>query len=229
MDRPYIICHMLTSIDGKVTGDFLLDNRIVKATNIYYQINRDFKADGFLCGRVTMEESFTGGYFPSLEEFSCENIDYSDYVAFKADLYAVAIDRYGKLGWKNSHIIDEDPGYGNSHIIEVLTETVKKEYLAYLRSINVSYIIAGKADIDIKLALHKLKILFGINKLLLEGGSIINGVFLKANVIDELSIVVANITANKDDKSLFYDGDIEAFNLIDIKRKDDIIILNYKK
>ena len=74
-----------------------------------------------------------------------------------------------------------------------------------------------------------IKILFGINKLLLEGGSIINGVFLKANVIDELSIVVANITANKDDKSLFYDGDIEAFNLIDIKRKDDIIILNYKK
>ena len=23
MNRPYIICHMVTSIDGKVTGDFL--------------------------------------------------------------------------------------------------------------------------------------------------------------------------------------------------------------
>lgn len=23
MDRPYIICHMVTSLDGKVTGDFL--------------------------------------------------------------------------------------------------------------------------------------------------------------------------------------------------------------
>jgi len=23
MNRPYIICHMVTSIDGKVTGEFL--------------------------------------------------------------------------------------------------------------------------------------------------------------------------------------------------------------
>ena len=23
INRPYIICHMMTSIDGKVTGDFL--------------------------------------------------------------------------------------------------------------------------------------------------------------------------------------------------------------
>ena len=23
MNRPYIICHMVTSLDGKVTGDFL--------------------------------------------------------------------------------------------------------------------------------------------------------------------------------------------------------------
>jgi riboflavin biosynthesis pyrimidine reductase len=24
MERPYIICHMLTSLDGKIIGDFLL-------------------------------------------------------------------------------------------------------------------------------------------------------------------------------------------------------------
>ncbi|MGF7399085.1 hypothetical protein PQ744_01520 [Thermoanaerobacterium thermosaccharolyticum] len=23
MDRPYIICHMVTSLDGKITGEFL--------------------------------------------------------------------------------------------------------------------------------------------------------------------------------------------------------------
>lgn len=42
---------------------------------------------------------------------------------------------------------------------------------------GVSYIFAGKNDIDIKLALNKLYSIFGIKKLLLEGGSVINGAF----------------------------------------------------
>lgn len=32
------------------------------ATKVYYQINRDFGADAFACGRVTMEGSFTDGW-----------------------------------------------------------------------------------------------------------------------------------------------------------------------
>lgn len=38
MDRPYIICHMVTSIDGKVTGDFLGMPSCEKATEIYYDL-----------------------------------------------------------------------------------------------------------------------------------------------------------------------------------------------
>ena len=41
MNRPYIICHMLTSIDGKVTGDFLFQDSCAEATEIYYR--RDAK------------------------------------------------------------------------------------------------------------------------------------------------------------------------------------------
>ena len=69
MNRPYIICHMVTSIDGKVTGDFLYRPECEKATEIYYDINRDLKCNGFICGRVTMEGSFTGGWYPDLTSF----------------------------------------------------------------------------------------------------------------------------------------------------------------
>ena len=31
-----------------------------------------------------------------------------------AQRYAVAFDRRGKLGWKTSEIVDEDPGYGGA-------------------------------------------------------------------------------------------------------------------
>lgn len=68
MNRPYIICHMVTSIDGKVTGDFLATPECAEATEIYYQINRETKADGFICGRITMEGSFTGGWYQRYDE-----------------------------------------------------------------------------------------------------------------------------------------------------------------
>ena len=70
MNRPYIICHMVTSIDGKVTGDFLFNPECADATEIYYQLNREIKSDGFICGRVTMEQSFTGGYYPDLNQYA---------------------------------------------------------------------------------------------------------------------------------------------------------------
>ncbi len=38
MNRPYIICHMTTSIDGKVTGSFLSAKESAKAIENYYQI-----------------------------------------------------------------------------------------------------------------------------------------------------------------------------------------------
>lgn len=56
MNRPYIICHMVTSIDGKVTGDFLYRPECERATDVYYELNRKYNkngANGFLCGRVT--------------------------------------------------------------------------------------------------------------------------------------------------------------------------------
>ena len=98
-----------------------------------------------------------------------------------------------------------------------MTENVKDEYLAYLRSIGLSYIICGKDDIDLNLCLEKLRLKFGIKVLLLEGGSLINGSFMKAGVIDEISLVQCPITAEKDDKSLFNEGNIESYSLETLK------------
>ena len=53
------------------------------------------------------------------------------------------------------------------------------EYILYLKSIGLSYIFDGKDDIDIKLALKKLKNIFGIKIILMEGGPILNGAFLR--------------------------------------------------
>ena len=81
---------------------------------------------------------------------------------------------------------------------------------------------------DISLALKKLKELFGIEKLLLEGGSIINGAFAKDGLIDELSLVVAPLTASQKDKPLFDKGEISNYNLKEVKvLEKGTVWLNY--
>lgn len=232
MNRPYIICHMTTSIDGKVTGEFLYLPESESAVEAYYEINRKYKADAYACGRVTMEGSFTGGFQPDLTAFADAKVERTDYIADKeAKYFAVAFDRKGRLGWTDSRIHDEDPGYDDAHIINVMCEElVSDAYLAYLRDIGVSYIFAGKGELDLPLAVEKLKALFGIEKLLLEGGSVINGAFQRDGLIDELSLVVAPAVAGKEDKPLFTESRMECYQLQEVKQMEkDVFWMNYKK
>lgn len=229
MNRPYIICHMVTSLDGKVTGDFLSNPSCEKAIERYYDSNRNAKADGFICGRVTMEGSFTGGWYPDLSVY--ERGEKTDHIPDDSSaFYAVAFDTHGRLGWKSNVIIDPDgdPGYDGARIIEVLSEDVDERYLGYLKSMGIPYLFAGESTIDVETALKKLKTAFGIDTLLLEGGSILNGAFHRAGVVDELSLVVAPVTAKGEDKPLFMDGDCAAYRLVKAATLNDVLILNYK-
>ena len=231
MTRPYIICHMVTSIDGKVTGDFLFQNECAEATDIYYRINRERKADGFICGRVTMEGSFTGGWYPELSQYKPVDKK-ADFLADElSGFYAIAFDTHGKPGWKSNKIIDPDgdPGYDGAQIIEVLSEDVDARYLGYLEAMQIPYIFAGESSIDVELALFKLKNIIGCETLLLEGGSIINGAFERAGVVDELSLVVAPVIAGWDSKPLFMDSDIANFKLVRAENENGNLVLNYKK
>jgi riboflavin biosynthesis pyrimidine reductase len=65
--------------------------------------------------------------------------------------------------------------------------------LAELRRDGISYIFAGRTEIDLALALEILADEFAIKRLLLEGGGGINGSFLSAGLIDEISLLVAPI------------------------------------
>ncbi len=235
MNRPYIICHIVTSIDGKVTGDFLFRPECAGATDIYYRINRERKSDGFICGRVTMEGSFTGSWYPDLSRYKPVHHDLDKKPDFLVDnlsgFYAIAFDTHGKLGWKSNRIIDPDgdPGYDGAQIIEVLSENVDERYLGYLEEMGIPYIFAGEDAIDVELALFKLKNSIGCETLFLEGGSIINGAFQRAGAVDELSLVVSPVIADKDAKPLFMDAEMADFVLTASDNENGNLVLNYKK
>lgn len=237
MDKPYIICHMVTSLDGKVTGDFLRKSEHSSLIEDYYRIHKEYSADGFLCGRVTMESSFPQP--PALPApYAGPPIVREDYVAESAAFYAVAIDPQGKLWWSDSAIADTDAGYHGAHIVEVLTQNVSDAFLAHLRQKGVSYLFGGKTELDLVLVSQKLKQLLGIEKLLLEGGGIVNGSFLQAGLIDEISLVVVPAAeCSEKEIPLFKTGNYQSgstsaasFRLKDAKRlTNDGLWLTYQK
>ena len=75
----------------------------------------------------------------------------------------------------------------------MLTGQVDPRYLAYLRQFDISYVFAGEETLDCALLLHKLKTMFGIEKLMVAGGGLINWSFAQAGLLDEVSIVMAPV------------------------------------
>ncbi len=180
--KPYVICHMLGSVDGKIKQNIwgLKDHH-----KYFEEPASKIKADAWLVGRVTMQE-FSSKKTPPLKRGRI-NITKEDFVApVKAKTYAVVIDPSGKCFWDTNMVSTE-------HVIEVLTEQVSGAYLDHLRSKNVSYVFGGREELDLKLVLKKLYSFFGIKRLRIDGGGHVNGSFLKAGLIDEFSLVLAPI------------------------------------
>ncbi|GAO01398.1 RibD family protein [Anaeromyxobacter sp. PSR-1] len=181
--RPYVICHMGPSVDGRIVTDRWPGSARLSAE--YERIHRALAADAWIIGRVSMEPY--AGRAPLPPGGRRVRIPRTDFVA-RADApsYAIALDPSGKLRWESSAIDEE-------HAVTVLTERVPDRHLAFLRDRGVSYLFGGRDRIDLPAVLRKLRARLGIRRLLLEGGGKINGSFLAAGVIDELSLVVAPV------------------------------------
>ncbi len=155
--RPRIICHMLSSIDGKIDGESLGD---VMPEGEYEAIGTRLKSDGWICGRITMQQHFAGPELfvsKSKQRAGPQPV----FVARKAESYAICVDTTGKLVWASGDL-DGD------HLICVVSQRTPKDYLDMLRDREVSYVVSGKQSVDLKDAVTKLRKHFGIRMLLLR-------------------------------------------------------------
>ncbi len=192
MNRPYIFCHMMTSLDGKIMGDFMDTPEGEAAGDVFYNISfgKDpyYKHQGWLSGRVTTDDNFTFYQKPELDE-NAGLVPAGDFIAQpSAPMYYVSVDPSGRLGWKSRDLTYIDT---RAHVLEVLTGRASNAYKAFLRKLGISYIIAGADTLDYTLAMEKLKTLFGIETLMLGGGGVLNWSFIQAGMCDELSVVIA--------------------------------------
>lgn len=197
MSKPYVICHMMSSVDGRI----LLKQwgeRKVSYTNTYEETALVHNTNAWLCGRVTMEEGFASKEPLTLKPVS-KPVERVDFIApYKEKSFAIAVDPSGKLNWASSSI-DED------HIITVLTTTVSDEYLAFLQEKGISYLFGGEVEIDFNSVFERLFSIFNIKRLLVEGGGNINGSILNAGLIDELSLLSCPVIDGTDNTPTLFD------------------------
>lgn len=183
MERAKVIVHMYVSIDGKIDGP-----RASEASSAYYsdELFRLSNADGN--GRRTIAMYAAPGKV-DLTKYSADGIEYKDWIPdIKSATWSIAFDRKGTCGWEKDYF--EYNGH-KMHAVEVLTKQAPKEYLAFLRSMNIPYIISGETEFDLAEVLVKLKQYFQIDNFALCGGAAIDGAFLKAHLVDQISLVLS--------------------------------------
>jgi 2,5-diamino-6-(ribosylamino)-4(3H)-pyrimidinone 5'-phosphate reductase len=186
--RPHVICLMQISVDGKIMIDRWPDPDAAEGD--YERAHDQHKADAWLCGRVVMayfaRNQQKAKHPPAIVRPVRQKTDFI--APGKAGSYAVAVDAAGKLKWRSTEI-------NGDRLITLLSHRVSRAYLADLQSKGISYLITGRGgQLDFRAALTKLRDHFGIRKLMLEGGGKINGSFLHAGLIDELSLLVSPVT-----------------------------------
>lgn len=183
--RPHIICHMGTSIDGRLHPSRFtrpaggISRDVLRGH--YERIHESFEADGWIVGRKTMVEMAKGAErrIADARQVARE----AHIVEHENRKLAVAIDPSGRVHYGKDNV-------SGDHVVAVLGEHVSDAYLAELREDGVSYVFAGIKGDDLPGAMEQLASRFGAKKLLLEGGGAINGAFLKHMLIDEFSTLI---------------------------------------
>lgn len=183
--KPYVICLMHSSLDGRTHPSRWRPKGA--GTDWFEKIHDELGGDAWVIGRVTGSEFAKGKPYPaaSSETFPRKNwFAWGD--AEKPDVksYGVVLDAQGKIAWGRSDI-------GGDPIVVVLTEGVPDPHLAGLRGEGVSYIFAGTSELDLVLTLDILSRELGVKRLLVEGGGVANGAFVRAGLIDEFNLILS--------------------------------------
>lgn len=184
-ELPRIVCHMVTSIDGRLHPSRFTtspDGVVKDWSRVAEALHDHYGAQGWIVGRATMQEMAKGEPHPPAR-FDAPPRPHH-FARRDAAAYAITFDRGGRVHFRGDAI-------GGDQAVVVLGSRVTDAHLAELRADGVSYLVSDAAEIDLRAALAVLRSELGLRTLMLEGGAEINGAFLAAGLVEELSVVVA--------------------------------------
>ncbi len=176
----------MSSVDGRLLTDRWTQPFNTKSKGelmgIYAALGRRLDTDAWMFGKNTLCE----GFFP--QKFHAQDTtplaSPAPYVAPKTSprLFVVAD--------PEADILYEASAVRGDSIVAILPDMAPACYLDFLRRKGISYLFAGGKGDKLRAAMQALAENFGMESLSLQGGGIIDGAFLQAGLIDELSLVV---------------------------------------
>ncbi|MFC6161524.1 RibD family protein [Kribbella jiaozuonensis] len=199
-DRPRVVVSVTASVDGRVTvgRDRLL------LTEEAGQLWRSLWPEGFTTvdgARTALLESLYAptailegsGTFVTVDSGPLELPEAtSSYDDFLPDdvvnnpghrKWFTVVDGRGRVLWT-------EKGGEGIDLLVITSRSTPMAYLAYLRRKNIPYLVAGEERVDLELALRRMSDRLGVTCVVSEAGGGLNGALLRADLVDELHLIL---------------------------------------
>lgn len=208
MNKPYIICHMMTSVDGRIDCGMTAQ---LQGNEEYYATLNAIETLTTVSGRVTAElEMAQPGKFQPKNGQVIGKTDFAKNAT--AQGYEVIVDTKGVLLW------NDDANANKPHLI-IMSEQANREYLQYLDSKHISWIAVGEQHVDLTKASEILADEFGVERMAIVGGGHINGAFLDSGLTDEISLLIGLGIDGREGMPAVFDGRPQGSKPIALKLK----------
>ena len=190
MDRPITTLFMLMSVDGKIstgaTDDLYVDKDFPKIKGVneglhqYYEIEQTTDLWSFNSGRVQEKMGVNKKKIPR-----------------KTPVSFVVID--------NKHLNENGIRYFCALSKEFVLITSNKDHPAFrIKKANLHIIY--QSELSLADALTELKSEYGCQRITIQSGGTLNGLFLREKLFDYIDIVVAPVLIGGKDTSTLIDG-----------------------
>ncbi|MEV4266542.1 dihydrofolate reductase family protein [Kribbella sp. NPDC049584] len=199
-DRPRVVVSVAASVDGRVTvgRDRLL------LSDEAGQLWRSLWPDGFVpmhdARTALLEKLYAptailegSGTFVTADTGPLELPEAtSSYDDFLPDdvvndpghrKWFTVVDSRGRVLWT-------EKGGAGIDLLVLVSRATPAAYLAYLRRQNTPYLVAGEKHVDLELALRRMRERLGVTCVVSEAGGGLNGALLRADLIDELHLIL---------------------------------------
>jgi 2,5-diamino-6-(ribosylamino)-4(3H)-pyrimidinone 5'-phosphate reductase len=186
--KPRVILYNAVSVDGRTTG-FSVD------MGLFYSLVQQWGEDATLAGSDTLlnaphempedEGSEVAAITPSSDD---------------SRPILVVPDSRGRI--KSWHYWRGQPYWKG--FVSLCTERTSPEHLEYLRQKDIRTITAGTEHVDYKQALEELSRQFGIGTVRVDSGGTLNGVLLRAGLVDEVHLLVHPALVGETSQKTFF-------------------------
>ncbi len=168
---PHVILHIGVSLDGRI--DWSLGDE-----GLFYALASRWQVDAMLSGSNTILAAEVPEMPPTGWGFEVDPA--------VANQRLVVVDSRGRV--RNWHLLKQQPWWRDP--IALCSASTNRDYLGYLEGEGIDYLITGQEQVDLRAALAELKASYGIEKIRVDSGGILYGVFLREGLADEVSVLI---------------------------------------